>query len=315
MSYGFIRVVALVLLMGAVSCQQGRQQGPEMAPAAETSSYAVEYPDKLAKTRGAISQQEKLSDDVAEKFSTFVQQLTEPDYDLVGRIYEAADGAGRNGAYAKQLDENRSVATFLNEEKEEIYRKVGGAAQYTADKAGCKAKGLYGATQTALDKTIQKQLTERLRRRNPAHELIDDNAESLGARNAETLRVQADAIAFVSFVVHISLEVDKQQLQADRNQAVDVKRTLQNVVERSEETAKDAAASEAKKQAAAKRGENAQQAYTRIELELQETDKALKDMDQRIRKARETYQEAFKKLKDEVVKKAKESPGAASVKK
>ena len=55
-----------------------------------------------------------------------------------------------------RLEETERVARFFEEEKGELEKKVGGAAQYAVKQKNCDVD-VYGTTNGALGKAVQKQ--------------------------------------------------------------------------------------------------------------------------------------------------------------
>jgi hypothetical protein len=163
--------------MCAFGCNS-KQSGVTVESAASEAGYASRYPDELAKTRNDFLLRESGARTLMQNMAKYPDELDKPDYTRVKEVYVAADAAGRGGSYVAQARENRHVERFFEEEKGEISKKVAGAANYAASQKGCKAE-VYGPASHALDKSVEKQLEDRLRAHNEAHAVIEANAEAL----------------------------------------------------------------------------------------------------------------------------------------
>ncbi|GMV12458.1 MAG: hypothetical protein HS104_15935 [Polyangiaceae bacterium] len=302
--------VALLSLALAAGCQKNENTAIT-APSSDQPGYAARYPDQLAKVRGRYSEQEGRARRAMGTFAQFPGELDKPSWADVLKVYEAADAAGKSAEYVERLHESNAVADFFTEEKEEINKKVGGAAQYTAKQKGCTVD-LYGTTTTALEKSVEKQLEKRLRERNEAHRYIDDHEDSIGKPNREKLEKQADEISLTSYLVKVAGEETKRELTELVAEAEDVKSTLERTITESKEAAADAKRSDNEKKKAQTRLEAAEKAKGRIEQETQEAQKLLEEIDKRNQALKDEYDKAFEDLKKKTEEKAASEKPAAS---
>jgi uncharacterized small protein (DUF1192 family) len=293
--------VALSLALALVACQkQGAQ--PLATPSSDQPGYAVRYPDALAAARNRLADHESQARRLMGTFASFPDGLDNPNWPDVVKVYEAADAAGHSAEYVERLEQGNAVSTFFAEEKDEIDKKVGGAANYTAKQKGCTAD-LYGATAGALDKAVEKQLEKRLRARNEAHGFIDAHEDSLRKPNREKLEKQADDISLTSYLVRVGAEQAKRHIKDLLEEANHVKATLDWTIEESKATAADAKRSDAEKKKATARREAAEKAKSRIDQETQDSQKLLEEVDQRIQQLRDEYDKAFDELKKKTASK------------
>lgn len=309
-----IRVRSLCLaavLLAAASCSDQKQVGaPEGAPASDQAGYAENYPDKLSKTRGKLSEREGKARESMGKFSSYPDELDKPDWDGVGKVYDLADKAGKSQEYVDQVHEAEMVAGFFEDEKEEISKKVAGAASYAAKQKGCDVEA-YGPASAALEKSVEKQIEERLREHNEAHRYIKMHEEPLGKQNKEKLEKQADDISYASYNVNVGVEEERYRLKKMMDEGEDVKKTLDRVIEENKAIAADSSKPESVKKAAQGEVDAAEKAKAKIEQELQTTKQELEAMDQRIKTLRDEYQKAFDDLKNKVEEKKKAEPNNA----
>lgn len=302
--------IALLLLAVGAGCQK-QENTAITAPSSDQPGYAARYPDTMAKVRGRYAEQESRARRAMGTFGQFPAELDKPSWPDVLKVYEAADAAGKSSEYVSRLHEANTVNEFFTEEKEEINKKVAGAAQYTAKQKGCTAD-LYGSTSGALEKAVEKQLEKRLRERNEAHRYIDENEDALGKPNREKLEKQADEISLSSYLVNVAGEETKQELTDLVAEANDVKSTLERTITESKAVAADAKRSDNDKKKATARAEAAEKAKGRIDQETQEAQKLLEEIDKRNQALKDEYQKAFDELKKKTEEKASQEKPAAS---
>jgi chromosome segregation ATPase len=302
-----------VALLAAASCSDQKKAGaPEGASASNQAGYAERYPDTLAKTRGKLSEREGKARESMGKFSAYPDELDKPDWEGVGKVYELADEAGKSQAYVDQVHEAEMVAGFFEDEKEEISKKVAGAAAYAAKQKGCDSVEAYGPASAALEKSVEKQLEERLREHNEAHRYIKMHEEPLGKQNIEKLEKQADDISYASYNVNVGVEEEKYRLQRMVDEGEDVKKTLDRIIEENKAIAADGSKPESVKKAAQGEVDAAESAKAKIEQELATTKQELEKIDDRIKALRDEYQKAFDELKNKVEEKKKSEPSNAA---
>lgn len=303
--------LALGLLLSALGGCQNSQQAPLVSPSSDQPGYASRYPQEIAAARNRFSDQESKAKTSFGKFSGFPDELDKPNWGDVLQVYEAADAAGHSAEYVERAKESETVGTFFTEEKDEISKKVGGAAQYAAKQKGCTVD-LYGTTSGALDKAVEKQLEKRLRENNEAHRYIDDHEDSLGKPNREKLEKQADEISAASYLVKVAAEETKRELEALIQEASNVKSTLDRTIEQSKATEGEAGRTDNEKKKATARREAAEKAKASVDQEVTESQKMLEELDKRLQTLRDEYQKAFDELKKKVEEKKAAEPAKAS---
>lgn len=297
--------IVLFAFTGAACSNQKAQ--PLYASSAVESGYAERYPDELASARGRLSEQESQAQQAMAAFSTYPGELDKPNWADVGTFVDRADRSGRSADYAKRAEENAGVARFFQEEKEELGKKIGGAAQYAAKQKNCDVD-VYGTTVNAMDKAVEKQLEERLRARNEASRFLQDNEDSLGKQNVEKLKKQGDEIAFASYVVHVGVKQTKARIEDLLAETSEIRKTLDRDGEESQKIEADPGRSEGQKRAAHAHAEAAKAARERVDSEAQQAEYVLKELDDRIKKLEDSYDAAFKALKQSIDERAKGTP-------
>jgi chromosome segregation ATPase len=294
--------------MCALGCSS-KQSGVVVESAASETGYASRYPEELAKTRNDFLTQESGARTLMQNMANYPGELDETDFARVKEVYSAADAAGRGGSYVARARENRSVESFFEAEKGEISKKVAGAANYAASQKGCKAE-VYGPASHALEKSVEKQLEERLRAHNEAHGIIDANEDALGKPNREKLEKHADEIAYASYLVRVATQESKADLERKIEEAKDVRSTLDRVIQEADAVEADAGRKEGDKQKAKERKERAAKAKEQIDVEVKAADELIKDLEKRIKTLGEEYEKALSDLLAAVDAKASQGGGA-----
>src|ERR1043165_4049089 len=131
-----LSVAIASLVLGATACTK---QQPQIltASSADQSSYALRYPDSMASARAELGTIETQTETAKGDFAKYPDALTNPSWPDVLKVYTAADEAGKTTAYVEELEHARAVTQFYVEEKDELNRRVGGAAQYAVKQKEC----------------------------------------------------------------------------------------------------------------------------------------------------------------------------------
>ncbi len=293
------------LLAASGACSQQQKPEPEIASSAGEFGYAARFPSALSSERAQLDAYESRAKRFIPKFANYPGELDNPDWPRVLGVVERADQAGRSGSFVAEVREVDAVSGFFDDEKEVIGRKVGGAADYAASQKGCKKSGAYGAATSALDKSVKKQLEERLRAHNEAHLYIEENGEALGKANIEKLETQADEISYSSYVTHIAVVEVKVRLREMVAQAEDIKSTLDRKVKEADAVLADAARSDPDKKSAEQAKEAAQKALGDLDTEVNQAQFALEGIEERIKTLQEQYQQSFDGLTNAIEQKMK----------
>lgn len=298
---------ALVTVCAALGgcAKKGDILEPQIVSSSSLPGYATRYPQELAAARESLGQQEAASEKLFGEFATYPDQLSNPDWKTVGDVYELADTDGRSNSYVERLEEDQAVTTFYTDEKGELKKKVGGAAQYAVkEKQGCDVD-VASPAGAALDKGMEKQLEDRLHDRSAANAAIEHSEDALGKKNTETLQKQADSIGLASYLVHVAVYRTKQRVDRMIDEGSDVKKTLERTVEDLNKLLTDPKTSEPKKKELTKELTTVQASQAAIDSELQQADSVKKGAEERIKKLAEEYDKAFGALKDNVKQRVK----------
>lgn len=296
------------IALGACNSQQ---QGPVLASSAGEANYAESYPQTVASSRATVSDADAEVTRVGAEMAKYPDDLKDPDYHVVLDVVESSDAAGKSSSYATQAEESRQVKRFLTEEKEKLSQQVSGSVRYTLKEKGASEDAVDAGGSAAvfgMQKAVDKQLEERLRRANPAHRIIDENEESLGKANVDALRKQADDIARASHLLHVVLPEEKQRLEALIGEASDVKGTLEKTIEEERAVAADAKTSSKRKAVAEKRVASAEAALSQVDQEAEQAKQAHKSLETRIAELQKSYDQALSDLKKQLEERAAAQP-------
>ena len=292
---------ALAISTAALGCSNQKPQ-PEYASSAHLSTYAERYPDALQKSRATY---ENIDTSTEERFTTmseFPAQLPEVDGTLADKAIELADAAGRTGQYAKARKSASTVFQFFDEEKEEINKKVGGAAQYTLKRNNCKGDA-FSPVSAALDKSVEKQVQERLDASNEGAVFVDQHAEELGKENTETLKQQTAFVADTSFLIHVALPKLKVRMTEQVAEAGDVKSTLTKSIDEATKRAADSSLTEKQRSDAEARRVDLTQKRDGIDDQVKQLQAQIDAMDDRLKILKSKYDEALKTLREALASK------------
>lgn len=280
-----------------------RQQESLVASPAQQASYAARYPDALEATVETFNEREAEANAVLEEVPKFPQALDDPDWNQVLEVIDASVQAGRSRAYADRVREVRHVHAFFEAEKDEINRRAGGAAQYAAQQGGCNVQ-VGGAVGAALGKAVDKQLEKRLRERNEAQLLIVRYADSLGAKNAETLAEQADTLSYATYITFIELTETKQRLETMIEEAEEVQKTADAFIAEEEAFQQAEGRTDAEKQASAARVAAMKEARGKAAGAAEKAKKTSEQMQERIEKLQKDFDYIVGALRSELAQRA-----------
>lgn len=293
--------LGLSLSLGVAACS--KQTPPLTASSAGQSGYALGYVESVSAARQEVGAIESQVETARGEFSGYPDALSNPSWPDVLTVYTAADESGRSADYVQELEKDEVVAKFYTDEKDELNKKVGGAAQQAVKQKGCDVD-VYGATSFALGKAIEKRLQERLRAHSEAHRYLDDHEEALGKNNRPKLEDQIDAIAHASYLARVGIVKVRDRLAQQVEEASEVDKTLQRVAEEAKRVSADPKTPETQRTRAKEEEQAANNARQRLSAEVNEAKKLVGEMDQHIKATREKYENAFGALRQSVQSRA-----------
>jgi hypothetical protein len=295
-----------VSLLALVAC--AKQPAPLTTPSGEQPSYAEQYPARLNSLRTRFAADESKVQAALPQLEPAAQKLGKADPATVKQLFELADSEGKSSAYADQALEAETVSRFWDEEKQPLHQKIGGAVAYAGKQKECSrecGEDLGGVAAGASDRAVEKQLEERQQRLGEIHRFVEEHEDALGKQNTDLAEKQANDIARLSHVTHVRLELYRRELEGTLGAASDVRSTLERVEKENEAVLADAKASKSRRALAEKRKAGAAAARGKLDQEVEQAKAALKEMEQRQKKALADYDKAFEALTDSLEQKAK----------
>lgn len=285
-----------------------KQPPPLTAASGEHPGYAEQYPTRLTTLRTRFAADEAKVQAALPQLEPAAAKLEKSDPATLAKLFELADAEGKSSAYAIQALESETVSRFWDEEKQPLHQKIGGAVAYAGKQKECSKEcsdDLGGVAAGASDRAVEKQLEERQQRVGEIHRFVEDHEEQLTKPHMDPAEKQANAIAQLSHITHVRLELYRRELEASLAEASDVRTTLDRTQKESEEVAADPKASKGRKALAEKRKAAAFAARSSVDAEVEQGQRALEDMEQRQKKAVADYDKAFAALIDGLEAKAK----------
>ena len=305
-----MRTSALVLctfsLLTSLACS--KQPPPLTAPSGEQPSYAEQYPTQLNTLRTRFAADEAKVRAALPQLEPAAQKLDRADPATVKQLFELADAEGKSSAYANQALEAETVSRFWDEEKQPLHQKIGGAVSYAGKQKECSKEcgdDLGGVAAGSSDRAVEKQIEERQQRQGENHRFVEEQEDALGKANMDAAEKQAGAIAQLSHLTHVRLELYRRELEGSLSEASDVRSTLERTEKESDAVLADPKASKSRRALAEKRKASAVSARAALDGEVDQAKAALKDMEQREKQLVADYDKAFDALNDGLEQKAK----------
>jgi hypothetical protein len=275
------------------------------APSGEQPGYAEQYPARLNALRTRFAADEARVQNALPQLEPAAQKLGNADPATVQELFEVADAEGKSAAYANQALESETVSRFWDEEKQPLHQKIAGGVTYAGKQKECAcADELGGVAAGASDRAVEKQLEERQQRLGEVHRYVEDHEEALGKANLDAAEKQANAIALLSHIVHVRLELYRRELESSLSDSSDVASTLERIQRESDEVLADTKASKSRKALAEKRKASATAARAALDAEVEQATRAIEDMQQRENKLVADYEKAFDALIEGLSQKA-----------
>jgi hypothetical protein len=291
-------------LLTSLGCS--KEAPPLTAPSGEQPGYAEQYPARLNTLRTRFAADEAKVQAALPELEPAAQKLGNADPATVKELFEVADAEGKSSAYANQALEAETVSRFWDEEKQPLHQKIAGGVTYAGKQKECScAEELGGVAAGVSDRAVEKQLEERQQRLGEVHRYVEDHEEALGKANAAAAEKQANAIALLSHIVNVRLELYRRELESSLKESSVVGSTLERIQKESDEVLADPKASKSKKALAEKRKASAFSARATLDAEVEQAKRAIADMEQREKKLSADYEKAFEALTDGLAQKAK----------
>ncbi|MCC6557514.1 MAG: hypothetical protein IT372_31570 [Polyangiaceae bacterium] len=291
MTAGALLVAGALLTFG---CSTPKPE-PEIASSAPQSGYAERYPADLQAAAADFGEREGAAKQIDGELAGYPGQLKDPKWAHVLEIVEQADAAGRSYDYVERVREVHGASGFFSEGKDEITKKVAGAAQYAARQKGCDVD-VSGAAAHALKESVERELERYLRERNEAHRSIERYRASLGKENAAALEKQADSISLASYLVHIDLVERKVRMRRVIEELDAVKKSTDDAIAAERAFQGEAGRTEDEKKASEARIEALNKSKAQLDSAAEQAKGAAERLEERVAEAQKHHADAMQKL-------------------
>lgn len=289
-----VGAVILCASLFLIGCNK-EQKGSTLPSSANQPRYALDQPSKLREAQSQLDERDRAAREAFAKFGEYPGKLKPANHALAKEILQIAAEEGKSQDYAKAAYETELIAEYFDDEKQGFQQKVGGAAQYTAKQAGCKAD-VASATVHALNKHVEKSLEERLDRHSEAQRRIDENEKALGKDDRDALKERARELSRTSYLVYVAAPLAKAEIEAKLAEADQVASTLEESEEAYTKRSEDSSLDESERKLAQERAIEAREAKQLLETEKQAATEKLKTVDEQLKKLAEDYEQALQQL-------------------
>ena len=223
-------------------------------------------------------------------------KIVDSDFDLVVEILEASDDAGKDPAYGLASREMATTASFFEEEREPLTKKVGGSVAYAAKQKGCDVDA-WGAVSASLKDGVKERIEKRMQSANDGFLILERNQDVLGKKNLPTLELLAAEIAKASYFVNVQMEFAEEDLNQARSSAEDAKSSIQKLLDEEKEPAKGTAKPSADSEKSKKeRVALAEERLKMADEAITQTTKELERIKERRAELSSAYDKAFSDL-------------------
>lgn len=293
-------LAASIVLLGAVAIGCEEPKNPYDV-SVDQRSTGLGIPNRVDRISKRVRAQEEEANKTIGALSTAADKVQDPtDWIAVLEIVEAADAAGKDGAYAANIRELKIAQDFIEDEKEEIQKKIGGSVDYVVKQKGCEVDA-WGAVNNGFNKAIEERVEERLKENNDAFLVIERNEESLGKKNLPALEDTAIEIAHASYIVHSAMPEAKLELEAMITASADARGEIEAMLEDEKQPRRQGSKSNPDMdKRKLERVKHAEQQLRELERAENDAKSNLEDLEQRTTALQQSYDEALAKLKDAI---------------
>lgn len=290
------------LAVSTVACTSSTQKGPEVASAADQTSFAASYPDRLDDLTKDMDDQENEARTIIASWEK-VPADTGNTKDLdVKSLFEKSDRAGRSDGYVSERRDLNRVKSFFAEEKDEINRRLAGTVDHAAQQKSCDGKEMAGAAIYGMKEAIDKRIEHRLRESNEAQIILEEEGPRVDKAVQDKLEKQLDDVATASFIVHVGMADTRRELTERRSDAGRVQSTLDDAIKAENEKANDPKRPDASKRVVKARLAELQKQRQAMDGVVQKANQSLQQAEQRGKTLEKEYDEKFKALLERLQK-------------
>jgi hypothetical protein len=211
----------------------GNRYDAKVASSADSAGYALRYADELDAATQVLRADTQRAHDLTASLPAHSQDVKPgADRDVLLRIIEQSDAAGRGQSYARVQAEERALRAFWEAERGPLAARASSAAQKEVADAGCtQTVELGGTMQHALRDGIDKQLERRTRAANEGQRTLEQHKAKLPPGSTVALQRLSDEVAQASHLVHVALPADAEELSRLLHERSQVEATLARLLD------------------------------------------------------------------------------------
>jgi hypothetical protein len=303
----------LVLLVCAASGCASKQPQPTMVSSADTTGYAIRYPDALAAEAASFAAHKRQAHELSSRLGAPLRELRpSDDRALLLRIVDEADADGRRESFVRAQRTDRTVHAFWDEERGPISARVAGATQKQVSEAHCTVADTQPAVQQALRAGYDRQLERRLHAHSEARSMLDRYRTRFSAATFATMERLVDDIALDSYLVNVALVEDVNALNQRVSELDAVQATLQRSAEQEQALLKSGQKGPEQK-ATEERVQQITASRTALAASRDKAQRELSDYQAQLQLARDEYARALSAVKTSLATPPAAAPVAAPV--
>ena len=296
----------MILVFAACSlaaCGGGNQEqsGHQFPP---SEAHAAQYPERVKQLGETFDQETPQADDAISKFETYPGELSETDWAMVSKIIKKADEVGRSEDMHELLEKHKSVDGFLDENLDDLSRRIGRNIDAEAKKTGAKKFEARSSIRYSLPKVAKQQFEEEMRANNEAHQIIEAQKDTLKKSNVKKLEDQVDAITLTAHFVYVTAPEAKAELDQQVSDSESVRKTLDEGIKNRETAMNAEGVTESEKTFHGKKLEMLKTSRGELDTSIQSAKERQKTFGDQVDKLQERYEKSFKALTEDLDKRA-----------
>ncbi len=229
---------SLLCAAAAVSALACHDRPALTTPESDQTAYAATYPERLRDVRTRFAEDEAAARGTFDSLRALPSGVPASNADELEALVRRADAAGRSQHYVDESLRQEDVHALMGEGRGAIRRRVAGSvaasAKELAKEREClkeeDVNALSGGAASATDRAVNRQLTSRLRARNPAQSYLHAHADELGEQRVITLERQVDTLSRASFISNVRLAL----YRLEQSDLLEQEKAVRTTLERDE---------------------------------------------------------------------------------
>jgi hypothetical protein len=301
----------MMLVCAASGCASNQLQ-PTVVSSADTTGYAVRYPEALAAEAASFAAHKRQAHELSSRLGAPLRELRPgDDRALLLRIVDQADADGRRESFARAQRTDRTLRAFWDEERGPISARVAGATQKQVSEAHCTVADTQPAVQQALRAGYDRQLERRLNAHSEARTMLDRYRTRFSAATFAAMERLVDDIALDSYLVNVALVEDVNALNQRVSELDAVQATLQRSAEQEQALQKSGQKGPEQK-ATEERLQQINASRSALAASRDKAQRELSDHQAQLQLARDEYARALTAVKTSLATPVAATPAAAT---